>query len=267
MIDTAAPASRRRPPRFRALRALWAVMLREMATSYGRSFGGYAWALIQPIAAIALLSYAFSLFLRAPSLGTSFPLFYATGYLPFAMWQDMSNKIALSIRFSKSLLAFGALTWSDLILARFALNALTNVVIIALVLGGLAIFWPMPGTPDFPVLINSIAMVSVLSLGLGMLNCFLYMTIPVWEHIFVVLTRPLFIASGIFFIFEDIPVNFRDPLWYNPLIHVTGEMRRAVYPTYEASYVSPSYVYGLGVALLLIGLFFFHRFQDYILDQ
>lgn len=251
----------------RTLRALWAVMLREMSTTYGRSMGGYVWALVQPVAAIALLSYAFSLFLRAPSLGTSFPLFYATGFLPFAMWQDISSKVAISIRFSKTLLAFGALNWTDLVFARFLLNFLTNVAVIAVVLIGLFIFWPMPGPPEFLILVNAISMAAVLALGVGMINCFLFMTLPVWEQIWGVLTRPLFIASGVFFIFEDIPSKFHWFLWFNPLFHITGEMRRAVYPSYDATYVSPYFVYAVGVGLLLLGLFFFHRFQDYILDQ
>jgi len=250
-----------------SLRAILAMMLREMVTTYGRSHGGYIWAVLQPIAAIALLSYAFSLFLSAPSLGTVFPLFYATGYLPFVMFQENSAKIAQSIRFSQSLLAYGALSWADLVVARFLLNTLTHILVIALVLGGLSLVWPMPGLPDMPILINSLGMVAALSLGIGVLNCFLTTVAPLWEHIWNVLTRPLFIASGIFFTFEDVPANYRDIVWYNPLLHATGELRRAVYPTYDGDYVSSSFVYGTAGGLLLLGLFLLYRFQNFILDH
>ncbi|MDJ0823602.1 MAG: sugar ABC transporter permease, partial [Paracoccaceae bacterium] len=40
------PAYRRR--RFATARAVMALMLREMSTSFGRSPGGYLWAILEP---------------------------------------------------------------------------------------------------------------------------------------------------------------------------------------------------------------------------
>ena len=39
---------------FASLRCVIALMLREMATTYGRSPGGYLWVMLEPIAGIAL---------------------------------------------------------------------------------------------------------------------------------------------------------------------------------------------------------------------
>ncbi len=64
-------------PKFQTLRVIFALMVREMATRYGRSWGGYFWALAEPVGTIAILSLAFSQFIRTPALGDSFMLFYA----------------------------------------------------------------------------------------------------------------------------------------------------------------------------------------------
>ena len=77
------------------------MMLREMVTTYGRSPGGYLWAVLEPVAAIGLLSLVFSLAFRAPSLGGNFPLFYASAYLPYMLFIDINNKLAAAIRFSR----------------------------------------------------------------------------------------------------------------------------------------------------------------------
>ena len=77
---------------FRFVRTILALILREMSTTYGRSAGGYIWAVLEPAAGIALLAFAFSLALRAPSLGTNFALFYATGYLPFMLYFYSAKK-------------------------------------------------------------------------------------------------------------------------------------------------------------------------------
>ena len=80
-------------------RSVSALMLREISTTYGNSAGGYLWALLDPILGIGLLTLVFSQFFAVPALGTNFPLFYATGYLPFMMFNDIANKMAVSLRY------------------------------------------------------------------------------------------------------------------------------------------------------------------------
>ena len=106
--------------RFRMGRIVSALMLREMSTQYGRSPGGYLWALIEPLGAIAIMALGFSLLLRSPPLGNSFILFFATGHVPFNLYQVLSRTVARSITFSKSLLAYPVVSWVDAIVALSA---------------------------------------------------------------------------------------------------------------------------------------------------
>ena len=82
---------------FATPRIISALILREIGTSYGRSPGGYLWALAEPVLGIALLTVIFSIGFRTPPIGVNFPLFYATGLLPFLMFVDLSNKVAQAI--------------------------------------------------------------------------------------------------------------------------------------------------------------------------
>lgn len=229
-----------------------------MSTTYGRSPGGYLWAVVEPLAVIALLSFAFSLAFQAPSLGNSFPLFYATGYLPYVLFHDVSSKTALAIRFSRPLLHFSAVTWFDVLLARFLLNAFTHLAVGALVLTVMVVVETQV-TPDMTLVLRAVAMAGLLALGTGMINAYLFLAFPAWERVWLIVTRPLFIVSGVLFLFEDVPSDLRDMLWFNPLFHITGEMRRAFYATYDASYVSPSFAFGVGLALLATSLLLLSR--------
>jgi capsular polysaccharide transport system permease protein len=243
-----------RARRYRMARTIAALMLREMATTHGRSPGGYLWAVAEPVAAVALLSLVFSTAFHAPALGQNFPLFYATGYLPFAFFNDLSNKIAASIRFSKPLLAYPSVTFIDALLARFALGLLTHVMVWYFVFTGILLYHDTRAMLDIPSLLSGILMLAVFALGVGTLNCFLLSAIPAWERAWSIATRPLFIVSGVFFLWEDVPTRVRDLLWFNPLLHGIGAVRKGFYPTYEASYVSPAYVLALGLALFAVGL-------------
>ena len=262
-----------RPPAFgvrrrcRTIRSVFALILREMATTYGRSPGGYFWAVLEPVAAIALLSFAFSMAFRAPTLGISFPMFYATGYLPFMMFLDVSIKTAGAIRFSRPLLNFGALTWFDAVLARFLLNLLTHLLTAFVVITGLLLAFETRTYLYVPAIFNALAMAALLAAGMGLTNAYLFLAFPAWERIWQVATRPLFIVSGVFFVFEDVPQEVRHFLWFNPLFHVTGEMRRGFYPTYTADYVTPGYVVALGLGLALFGMLLLSRHADELVHK
>lgn len=246
-------------------RAVGALVLREMATSYGRSAGGYLWAVAEPVLAIALLSVVFSLAFRGPPLGESFPLFFALAYLPFMMFLDVANKLATAIRFSKPLLAYPAVTLADVLVARFVLNVLTHLVVTLIVCGGILLLDETRASPSAPEAAMAMGMAAALGLGVGTLNCYLFTGYPVFERIWSVVTRPLVIVSGLFFLFESMPREAQALLWWNPLFHITGEMRAAFHPTYAPDYVSPVYVLLLSLVLLAAGLMLLRpAYRDFV---
>lgn len=235
-------------------RTIAALMLREMATTYGRSPGGYLWAVLEPVAAVTVLSLVFSLMLRAPSLGTGFALFYASGYLPFMLFNDVANRMATSIRFSRALLAYPAVTIVDALLARFLLAALTHLLVGAVVLTGILLLTGAQTLLDIPRLLQAAALAAVLGFAVGTLNCYLMAAFPVWERAWQIATRPLFLLSGVLFIFEDLPLFAREILWWNPLFHITGIARAGIYSTYQAGYASATYVLVVAGIALPLGL-------------
>jgi capsular polysaccharide transport system permease protein len=243
-------------------RAVGALMLREMATTHGRLPGGYLWAVAEPLFGIALLSAIFAISFHAPALGTSFALFYASGLLPFLAFSDITGKLAQALNFSRPLFAYPAVGVFDALLARFLLASLTQLAVASLLLTGILFLGETRATPDIAVLAQAAGMMAVLSLGVGMLNCLLIGLMPLWQRIWSIVMRPMFLISGVFFTFEAVPLPWRDYVWWNPLIHIVGLVRRGLYPGYDAAYASPIYllVLGLGVSLLAgVGLLRWHR--------
>ncbi|WP_275394325.1 ABC transporter permease [Aliiroseovarius sp. Z3] len=242
-------------------------MLREMATSYGRSPGGYLWAVLEPIGGLTVMTVAFSMAFASPALGNNFALFYATGYLPFMMYLDLSNKISKSIRFSRPLLFYPSVTYLDAILARFFLNALTHFLVFYILMFGIMTWFDTGNILDYAAILNSLCMVMAVSFGVGVMNCFLLTRFAIWERVWGIVTRPLFIISSIFFLLESIPQPFREYLAFNPLVQIVGEMRRGFYATYDATWVNPLYVYGISLILTVLGLVFLGRYHRELLNN
>lgn len=261
------PLAVRPPRRGDSFRVILALMLREMATSHGRSPGGYLWAVIEPVAGIALLSFIFSVALRNPGLGVTFPLFYATGMLPFGMFTLLVSRTAGALEFSRPLLALPRVGWREAIAARFLLNLMTQVMISYILLAGILWIFRTRAILDFGAILEAYTLCALLGLGLGTLNCLLQGMIPVWVHIWSILMRPMFIISTIFFLFESVPQPWRDWLWWNPLVHVVAILRRGIYPSYDASWASPVYVALWGLISLVFGLLFLRRHHREILRR
>jgi capsular polysaccharide transport system permease protein len=262
---TALPAARARA--FSGGRSIAALVLREMATTYGRSPGGYLWAVAEPLAGIVLLTVIFSIGFQAPSLGVSFPLFYATGLLPFLLFVDVSGKVATALLFSRPLLAYPAVSFLDAILARFALNLAVQGLVAYLILTGILGFTDTRVSPDYPLVLGGFALAAVLALGVGVMNCWLFTRFAVWQRVWSIVMRPMFIVSCIFFVFDAIPQPWRDMLWFNPLVHAVGLVRRGVYAGYDAPYVSVAYVVGLALVLGCLGLIFLRRHHRDLLND
>lgn len=265
--QTSAPLPGLKPPRFGAPRTIVALILREMGTTYGRSPGGYLWAVLEPIGAIVLLSIGFSLLVRAPSLGTSFLLFYATGYLPFSLYSDIAQKVMQALKFSKALLAYPRVTWLDAILARTILNLLTGITVFCLLITGILLVVETRTILDIRPVAAGLGLAASVGLGVGMMNCLLTGLYPVWQRLWTIISRPLFLASGIFFLYEDMPEIAQDILWWNPLLHAAGEVRRGFYPTYEAAYVSLIYGYGVALVLIALALVFLRRHHSRVIQE
>lgn len=251
--------------RFRGVRVITALILREMSTTYGRSPGGYLWAVLQPVAMVVMLTLAFSVFLRAPSLGTSFLLFYASGFLIMRMFQEVVVAVGTAISFNQSLLAYPRVTYADTLLARAILAVLTQVMVSGIVLVGIFIYDDVRVILDFAPILQAYGLAILLAVGIGTFNAYASFSFPVYKTIWGILTRPLMLVSGIFYIYEDLPQFAQSILWFNPLIHLTGLSRIGFYADYDPSYISILNVTLVATMTLFFGVLLLRRFSRDIL--
>ncbi|MVO18526.1 ABC transporter permease [Parasedimentitalea huanghaiensis] len=251
--------------RYRGARAVVALILREMSTSYGRSPGGYIWAILQPVAMIVMLTMAFSVLLRSPSLGTSFLLFYATGFLVLRLFQELATAASGAISFNQSLLAYPRVTYVDTLVARIILAVLTQIMVSAIILTSIFVIEDIRAILDFNPILKTYAMTILLAVGIGTFNAYMTFSFPVYKTVWTIATRPLMLVSGVFYTYEDLPHFAQQVLWYNPLIHLTGLMRTGFYSSYDPTHISLTYVALVGTIPLFFGVLLLRRFSKDIL--
>jgi capsular polysaccharide transport system permease protein len=254
-------------PRLQHARIVLALMLREMGTRFGRSAGGYLWAVAEPLGGIVLLAVAFSLALRSPPIGTSFMLFYATGLVPFYMFNTMSKGVAKAIDANRGLLAYPVVTALDAVFAKALLNFVTVFMIAALLFFGIIQVFDLHVVLDLAHAAAAFALAAALGFGIGTLNCVLFGFFPTWKNVWSVLTRPLLVLSGIFYLYESVPASFQAVLWWNPLIHVIAVMRQGFFGTYVPQFVSYPYVLGIALGTFLLGGHLVRRYASALIER
>ena len=255
-----------RARKFRMGRTIAALMLREMATSYGRSPGGYLWEILEPTLALAILTALFSAFMRDPQIGDNFPLFFATGYLPFMMFNDTANRMATAINFSRPLLAYPSVTFLDAMLARLILHSLTNILVSVIVFSFIIFYLGATVRMEMWTIALAYGLAMLLGFGIGSLNSYLMTAFPVWERAWQIATRPLFLISGVFMTFESLPELAQAILIWNPLIHIVGLTRSGFYMNYDAHYVSIVFVLLLALTTAVFGLMLLFRHHRSLLE-
>lgn len=231
-------------------RVIAALVLRESRVTFGSVKMGYFWAIFEPVLGTALLTLIFSYVTRHPPIGTSFPLFYATGILMFQLYQKLSGSLMAVFDANRGLMAYPLVKETDVVLARFILIVMTYLFVYIIFFAGLMII----GKAGFPHRLDqvlfAIAAMALLGLGAGLTNAVIYLLWPTWRRIEAVITRPLFFISGVFFIPDLFPPHIRYVLSWNPMMHAIDWVRVGYYSNYRSSTLDLGYLwFYIGVLL------------------
>ena len=249
------------------IRVLFALVVREMSTRFGRSWGGYLWAIAEPVGGILLLTLAFGFIVRKPPIGTSFALFYATGIIPFFLFSNVSRSVSQAIGSNQGLLRYPVVRPLDAVFAKFVTDFLTMFVVGLLLFTWIIRSQGVPVNLDLAAIFNGFLLMGLLALGIGTLNCVLFSFWPTWRNVWGVMTKPLFIMSGMFYTFEAMPRQLQGVLWYNPLLHCIAYVRSGFYGGYDPTYVSPLYVLGVSGTTFLLGAYLLRRHASALIEK
>jgi capsular polysaccharide transport system permease protein len=239
------------------IRVVAALLVREMSTRFGSKPGGYLWAFVDPVSHILFLSAIFMAISHAPALGTSFFLFFSTGYIAFQFYQAMAGYLNGAVNANRALLSYPNVAPIDTIFSRYILQFGTTTVVAVCVFfvinlslkASLDIYWPS--------ILEAALAASLLALGIALANNVLFLKYPLYEKVFGIVTRPLFMVSGVFFLPDSLPHPVRDVILLNPLVHVVMLFRKGFYPEYRAVGFDAGFLYSVALSLLLAGLLIF----------
>jgi len=237
------------------LRVLGALVMRETRITFGHVQLGYLWAIFNPVVGIAMMVAIFSFISPHPPLGTNFPLFFGTGMLSFTYYTKLTSSLMSAISANRPMLNYPLVKTTDVIFARFILIAVTNFLIMLIFFSALSLSYDDVGfPPHIDGVIGATFFISLLGLGIGIINLVIISFWKTWGQIEGLLSRPLFFMSGIFFL----PSNFTPEVQYwlswNPVLHCIEWMREGFYINYQSTILDKQYLIQFVVIAVFLGI-------------
>ncbi|SFB59583.1 capsular polysaccharide transport system permease protein [Rhizobium sp. NFR07] len=239
------------------MRVVFAFIVREMATRYGRSPGGYLWAILEPVAYVGMMSVLFGALARAPALGTSFPLFFATGYIAYSMYNGMAGYLSSSVSANKNLLQYPLVAPIDPFVGRAILQGLTSIVVATVILRVAWLTEPHPPAIGWAALIEATGFAWILASGIALTNIVLFQHFKIYEKIFAIVTRPLFLLSGVFYVPEQMPHPLREVLLWNPITQCIVLFREGFYGPTTTDGLDMNYLFWCVLGTAFVGMLTF----------
>ncbi len=249
--------------RYREL--LYHLVWRELKVRYKQAALGAAWAILQPLVAVAIFTLIFGRFARFPSDGAPYAVFVFAAILPWTYFAEAMRRSSV-----------GLVTEADLVrkiyfprliipLAGVIAPMVDFLIGLAVLLAMLAWYdiWPTWNIVLLPVaLLGTMLLALSVGLWLGPINVrfrdvmhTLPFVIQIWMY-----------ASPIVYPLSLIPEEWRAVYSLNPMVGVIESFRWALLGKAEPDFTALGVSFALVLCMLVGGLVFFRRAEGSFAD-
>lgn len=234
---------------------IYALLLRELASRFGKSRGGFVWVLTEPIAHLLLPILIFGFLRNRLVPGVEYPVFLVYGFLPFLLFKAICLQIVDGVNAAQGLLSYRQVLLMDVFVSKAMAHCVIQAIVFTIVLTGLGMlgFDVLPGKPV--ELAAILALTAVLAFGLGVVFAAIASLIPDMRPIIHVMFMPLYFVSGILFPVTRFPDEWVRWLSVNPVLHLVELSRTMAVDGYQPmQYMSLAYPLALALCGTLVGL-------------
>lgn len=268
-VGRGVPGGRIARPVFNARdRALFVNFLRrELTTRYLGSVTGFAWALLSPLALLAVYHFVFTHIFRATGFaGQSFLAFVAVALWPWLAAQEALQRGALSIAGYSGMIRKVAFPHEIIVLASVAATFVLQFAGYLAILVVLRIAGEPISLRGLAVVLPIWLIVLIGVMGLTFLLAALQVFVKDVEHVLMPLLMMLMYLTPILYPLTLVPEGMRAWIALNPFNWVVGRLRDALLEGRLALRLSDAVALAVALLLFFAGRWVFRRLSPYFED-
>ena len=236
-------------------RVIWALLMREVITRYGRHNIGFLWMLVEPIiftlSVIAVWTYSGGLGHRT---NLSVAAFAITGYSSALLWRNPTNRCCLAIQPNLALMYHSNVKVLDIYIVRISLEIFSMTMSFAT----LGLFFIFIGWMQYPEDIMKVLegwfmlawFAAALAVTIGSLSELSEVTVKIWHPVGYF----MFILSGVMFMVDWLPDSFQKIILYVPMVHGLELLREGYFGSAVHAHYDISYMATVCLCLTYVGL-------------
>lgn len=259
--------------RYRSGRELFLnLTLRELRSKYKRSFLGWTWSLVTPLATMAVYTIVFRLFLRAsPPPGVHnldlFALWLECALLPWMFFNSGLMNCIGSIVGNASLIAKTYFDRRLLPAAGVGSALVSHLIEMALITTILAALGDWQALMFLPITFLLVGVVAIAGFGAGLLFAALNVYYRDVQHFIGILMMVWMYLTPIIYPINAVPAKYATIIKINPMTEMTNCFRAVLYYGKLPSLIDFAYFTGWSLVVLAIGWTVFNRLQNNFAEE
>lgn len=235
-------------------RVIWAMILREMLTRYGRNNIGVLWLFVEPMLFVAVITGIWSATRSIHNSDIPIAAFALTGYSSMLLWRTLPGRCMGAAETNKTLLHHRYVKVLDIFIARIILEqgaVTTSFAILGMVMAMLG--WLDP-PEDLLQLFAGWLLLAWFGASLALTLAGLAARWEVIQKFWSPFSVILFPFSGAAFLVDALPEKARTVILYLPMVHGVEFIREGFFGTRMVAHYDLFYLFVWNMSLTLFGL-------------
>lgn len=235
-------------------RVIFALLMREILTRYGRHNIGFLWLFIEPMIFTIGVTILWTLLKRMHGADLPITVFALTGYSCVLLWRNMPSRTIGSIYPNRALMFHRNVRILDIMLARTLLEAAgatMSFVLLSLVFLGLE--WMDP-PEDVLTVAGGWFLMAWFGMAIGLLMGAVAEYSELVEKLWHPFTYLMFPLSGAVFLVDALPPAMQKIIIWIPMVHCVEMVRDGYFGSHFNAIYSVRYIVGINLVLTFMAL-------------
>nr|WP_306417761.1 ABC transporter permease [Gluconacetobacter azotocaptans] len=249
------------------MRVIWALMMREIHTRFGRENIGFLWVIGEPILFCSGVAIMWTAIRPPHEHGLPITAIVITGYVPLTMWRHSIQRSVKAYEANGSLLFHRQVTPLDIIVARWALEVLGTLMAGLLVGSGAILGGYMKPPLHWGILYAGLGFHAMFCLATALIFAALTEMSETVEKIVGIATYLSLPFSGAFSMVAWLPQKDRWAMLCAPSVENMEMIREGQFGSTAHPIYDINYDFWATLTLLLIGIYLTLRVRRHIVVQ
>jgi capsular polysaccharide transport system permease protein len=245
-------------------RVIWALMMRELQTRYGRENIGFFWLVGEPAFFAIGVTILWSIIRSSHEHSIPIIGFTLTGYIPLLVFRHCVTRSVRAFESNGSLLYHRQVTLFDCLAARLILEVYGSIATYILVAGTCMLVGLMNFPVDLGLFYLGWLYMILFSVGSGLILATLSEMSEAMEKLVPIFSYLYLPFSGAFTMVEWVPPKFRTVLLYSPGQNAVEMIRGGQFGSYIHPHYNVAYVTSVCIVMILIGVSLTLRARRYV---